>query len=354
MTSKFKEETNKSNDADEQVIRCNNGKQYTITTHEKPSCAFLEVIVTFLRTSASWDTHVNDLLLCLHASPVAELFTIFDERNSLVATAILTQTRENAYWIGHVVVDTAHRRCGLGTALMTTLLKHYDRKQMSCQSPLSLNLVATSQGATLYPRFKFASMGKISAKLQTRPKIPPPDLQSYFLAEVVEHTTDRRHESAVLLYNSVVQANRTGVLNALFGMDKLCTVVRKEGKVRAAAWGRFYNPFDEPVNTTGVFIGPVVADDEASMRAVVIHMLHLASKRLQNRHDGQGVPLVASMLSLAFVGQRRESLFVEMGFSELLTCQYMGLNDGADSLNHLDLVQCDQSRYFSLMSYDQG
>lgn len=60
-------------------------------------------------------------------------------------------------WIGHIIVDPAHRRRGIATAIVRALLDHVQDDQL-----VSVSLVATASGYPVYRRFGFVDAGSYS------------------------------------------------------------------------------------------------------------------------------------------------------------------------------------------------
>lgn len=60
-------------------------------------------------------------------------------------------------WIGHIIVDPAHRRRGIATTIVRALLDHVQDDQL-----VSVSLVATASGYPVYRRFGFADAGLYS------------------------------------------------------------------------------------------------------------------------------------------------------------------------------------------------
>lgn len=324
---------------------------YIIKTNKNPSREEQEGVVTFVRTNGNWDTNINDLILAFHRGPTAELFTAVDDRDKIIGTAALMQTRDDAYWVGNIMVALENRHCGVGSHLLKALLDSFHQVRARCQSPPSLNLLATREGECLYKKFDFTTMGDIHARVLIRPRLPPPHMDPANAAEVVTFAGDARHQRAVAFYNGVVGTSRTVLLNRLCEMDGLCAVMEAGGEVSAAAWGRFYEPFDEPPGTCGVFIGPVVGCDDHSVRAVIAQILRAAEQRLRDG-DGGSVPLVGTLLWLAFKGLKGEAITADLGFFTEMSVQYMGLNDSVGGVGDFELLQVDQRRYFGLINYD--
>lgn len=168
----------------------------------------------------------------------------------LVATAMWWPYDHRITRIGMVIVDPGLQRSGIGRSLMNAVLDRID-------SPMVLN--ATAPGGPLYRRLRFVDCGAICQHQGTTSSVP----------------------LAVLRAGERIRPAGRGDLKTLIDLDAAASGVRRDTIISALtlhaeavvldARGRtagfaFFRRFGH-----GYVIGPVVAEDGQSARALIAH-----------------------------------------------------------------------------------
>ncbi|MBI4604147.1 MAG: GNAT family N-acetyltransferase [Planctomycetes bacterium] len=108
-----------------------------------------------LRAAAGWNQTIEDWRLLLELEPDGCFAAERGER--LVGTATTTRHGAGSAWIGMVLVDPAHRRLGIATALMLRCLE-----RLEAAGARSVLLDATPAGRPLYERLGFRPVAALA------------------------------------------------------------------------------------------------------------------------------------------------------------------------------------------------
>lgn len=141
------------------------------------------------------------------------------------------------------------------------------------------------------------------------------------------------------------RAGREELLEAMMRGGAMCAVVRRDGVVAAAAWGREMGR--DGSGGRGLFLGPVVAATSQLAECVVEHVFR------QFADFVDGVPFDISVLALRNGGGgSAPHLFESFGFVEQFDMPYMfkSLMEGTQSAAYPPPA----SQYFSLAGYSLG
>src|SRR6187455_584222 len=102
-----------------------------------------------LREQAGWNQTDDDWRRLLAWSPAG--CWVAERDGQVVGTTTVTTYGRRIAWIGMVLVDEAHRRQGIGRALLTHAIEYLD--QIGVQT---IALDSTPEGQPLYARLGFA------------------------------------------------------------------------------------------------------------------------------------------------------------------------------------------------------
>lgn len=203
----------------------------------------------------------------------------------VVGTALRWLCGTDRATLGLVIVSPALQGQGIGRRLMTALLQDTGRRNVL--------LHATADGQALYERLGFRSVGEIRQHQGIAAKAPWPAL-----AEGERLRPPDRHDADVLAALDVKAAGlpRAPVLHRLLN-DEQVVVFERNGQAVGFSVLRHFG--------RGHAIGPVVAPDVASSRALIAHWCHLyAGKFLRIDVDAEsGLPEWLESLGLQRAGK---------------------------------------------------
>jgi GNAT superfamily N-acetyltransferase len=187
--------------------------------------------------------------------------------------------------LGLVIVSPAFQGQGIGRRLMAALLQDTGRRHVL--------LYATAEGQGLYERVGFRSVGEIRQHQGIAAKAPWPAL-----AEGERLRPPDRHDGDVLAALDVKAAGlpRSSVVRRLLDDEQVVVFDRNGHAVGFSVLRRFGR---------GHVIGPVVAPDVASARALIAYWCHLyAGKFLRIDVDAEsGLPEWLESLGLQRAGR---------------------------------------------------
>jgi GNAT superfamily N-acetyltransferase len=247
-----------------------------------------------LKAQASWNQTTEDWRMLLEAG--AGWVAVVDGCG--VGTATVVPYDETFAWIGMVLVDSAYRRRGIGTALLETAIEQARRHGAA-------RLDATPQGRPLYARLGFEVEAEIVRMVRPATghalsrSTAPVDLRCLPI------TVDALPE--LMGYDIVAfGAPRTGILEALrVRAPAYAYYALRDGVLAGYCLGRSGSGLEQ--------IGPVVADDVETAQA----LLRAALSHVRDRGVIVDVPAVrpAWFAHLATLGFERRRAFTRMYLS---------------------------------------
>lgn len=127
-----------------------------------------------LKDLAGWNQTASDWNRFLDASPEG---CFVAEENGVVCGTATTICYENRFaWIGMVLVDPEHRKCGVGTQLLKKTIEYLDQQKIP-----TMKLDATPQGRPLYEKLGFVNEYEIERwVLKRSPGTPTRTARSAF------------------------------------------------------------------------------------------------------------------------------------------------------------------------------
>jgi len=213
-----------------------------MTPADIPEAAALSLSFNWPHRSEDWA-----FLLGLGEGIVAEM----DGR--IVGTAIAVPYGEDLATIGMVIVDKALHGQGLGRRLMEAMIDRLSGR--------TIVLNATDDGAPLYQKLGFSTVGRVFQHQIILPAIPAPDLPP---GEEILPLAPNDADFAIA-YSGAGGSDRAALVAALLNHHPVIALRRDDIPVGFAALRRFGR---------GWTIGPVVASDLAAAKNLILHWLH--------------------------------------------------------------------------------
>ncbi|WP_169949784.1 GNAT family N-acetyltransferase [Microbispora sp. H11081] len=225
-----------------------------------------------LSQDRSWAREERKWLFLLENT---EVHAIDAPSGELAATVTLTRYGTAAAGVGMMLVATRYGGRGLGRRLMTHVL--------GTAGDATVFLWATELGRPLYEKLGFETLGVTEARVG---RLRPGD------APVLSRPADLDADLGALLAldRQAFGADRAALLGRLFAMAEEVRVTEDETGPTgyAVSW----------LSGSTLFIGPVVADDEAGARALVTDLTRHASGLVRIEMDRSRPGL------LAWLGER--------------------------------------------------
>ena len=122
-----------------------------------------------LTRAAGWNQDRDDWLL-FHSLPTAQCF-VAGRASEVIGAAVALQVSSRVGWISMVLVDSLHRRQGVGRVLMHAAIEHLEEHLPT------IMLDATPAGAALYQTLGFVRASSVTRMRRTRaiPSMPVDD-----------------------------------------------------------------------------------------------------------------------------------------------------------------------------------
>jgi ribosomal protein S18 acetylase RimI-like enzyme len=233
-----------------------------------------------LSAELQWPHRLEDWRFALaHGAGV-----VAERDGRVVGTALRWLWGTDRATLGLVIVSPALQGQGIGRRLMTELLQDTGRRHV---------LLHATEGQSLYERLGFRSVGEIRQHQGIAAKAPWPAL-----AEGERLRPPEWHDGDVLAALDVKAAGlpRPSVVRQLLSDEQVVVFDRNGQAVGFSVLRRFGR---------GHAIGPVVAPDVASARALIAHWCHLyAGKFLRIDVDAEsGLPEWLESLGLQRAGR---------------------------------------------------
>jgi GNAT superfamily N-acetyltransferase len=247
----------------------------------RPFCASDLEAAHALSAELHWPHRLEDWRFALtHGAGV-----VAEHDGRIVGTALRWLWGTDRATLGLVIVSPALRGHGIGRCLMTALLQDTGRRNVL--------LHATAEAQALYERLGFRSVGEIRQHQGIASKAPWPAL-----AEGERLRPPGRYDRDLLAALDVKAAGlpRPSVVRRLLSDEQVVVFDRNGQAVGFSVLRRF---------GCGHAIGPVVAPDVASARALISHSCHLyAGKFLRIDVDAEsGLPEWLESLGLQRAGR---------------------------------------------------
>ncbi len=247
----------------------------------RPFCASDLEAAQALSAGVNWPHRVEDWQFAFaHGTGV-----VAERDGSVVGTALRWLWGTDRATLGLVIVSPALQGHGIGRRLMTALLQDSGRRNVL--------LHATAEGEPLYERLGFRSIGSIRQHQGISAKTARPALAEGERLRPVD-----RHDADVLATLDVKAAGlpRPSLLRRLLNEEEVVVFDRDGEAVGFSVLRRFGR---------GHAIGPVVAPDMASARALIAHWCHLyAGNFLRIDVDAEsGLPEWLESLGLQHAGR---------------------------------------------------
>ncbi|WP_214412708.1 GNAT family N-acetyltransferase [Sphaerisporangium fuscum] len=203
---------------------------------------------------------------------VGEVYGIDDPAGGLAGTVVLTRYGATLAAVSMVLVASRHGRRGLGRRLMEHVLARAGQA--------TVFLTATEYGRGLYEKVGFETIGKVVTHTG-RLSLQPED----FKHSGVRPAHEGDVAAAVALDAHASGAPREKVITRLFTFAERLRVVERDNEIVGfgAAWR----------NIDTVVVGPVVAGDTATARALVTELVSDAHGQVRLDLDTRHAELTA-------------------------------------------------------------
>lgn len=205
-----------------------------------------------LKHTANWNQVPEDWELLLRLNTGHHLIAEYDQHPAGTLTAVSYQKRFR--WIGMLLVAPAYRKKGVGTALMEAALRNTDTGP-------AIRLDATPAGKLLYDKLGFQVERELYRMERT------PQLLKQQTSYACEPIQPSDLAQIVAFDSPVFGANREIILADLLQRSpQYAWCIRKGEEVVGYCLGR--------MGSHHVQIGPLVANDRAVARALLLQILH--------------------------------------------------------------------------------
>jgi GNAT superfamily N-acetyltransferase len=261
-----------------------------------------------LSRASGWNQALDDWRLLLSLGP--GLFRVAVADGRIVATGGAVRYGRTLAWICMILVDPAERGHGLGTRIFDEVLER-TRRLRDAGELSAIGLDATPLGLGIYLQRGFVGAasresGAASGESGSRPGAPPdllrmrvepPALAADAPPSGVGPLAPAHLDGVLDLDRAVFGADRSAVLRwALARAPDLARVVREGSRVRGYCFGRHGDHSDH--------VGPVVAEDAALARELVLSCLSVGRSRPVIL-DARAEPVfISSLAALGFREQR--------------------------------------------------
>lgn len=201
-----------------------------------------------LSSAAGWNQLESDWRRVVEYQPDGCFVAVqrTGQRESLVGTVSSTCYGKRLAWIGMMLVDSAHRRRGIGEALMRRVLSWLDEQQVEC-----VKLDATPLGEPLYRRLGFEPEWSFH---RWRLDLEPPS--GLDLGNAAEPTAAGLSEPLLRLDREAFGADRGGFLKRLASESH--GVTESDRGLLFARAGRL-----------ATYLGPLIARDAATAESLL-------------------------------------------------------------------------------------
>lgn len=220
-----------------------------------------------LREQAGWNQTTDDWkrLLAWDAAGcwVAEQAGSDGSGGQVVATTTVTSYGDRIAWVGMVLVDEAHRRQGIGQALLTHALDYLEARGVQ-----TIALDSTPAGQPLYARLGFVDAFELA---RWRGPFPTLAARESAGSGVDVRSMQAADLPAVTAYDApLFGTDRSHILGALMaGRPASCFVAERAGQITGYALSR--------PGTRAWHLGPLAADTPETARALVAASLAAAT-----------------------------------------------------------------------------
>jgi len=209
-----------------------------------------------LKDDAGWNQTSLDWQRFLSANPGGCFAAEIDSR--LIGTSATIIYGGKLAWIGMVIVDSAFRGQGIGTALLKRAIDHLDSRKIRC-----MKLDATPQGRPLYERFGFVAEYGLERWMLERPKVEILAAKSH----------PDKLEAVMQMDRNVFGADRGELLKSLADCAPEFTLIAKDDAgIAGYAFGRPGSRADQ--------LGPWVARNEDVGAILLDEFLRRSSREI--------------------------------------------------------------------------